>query len=342
MEATSRFAYLLDRYFQNEATDSERAELSLLIVSGAYDAELKEKIEAYLAADKGDRDISAGERKSVLEGILPAERARVIAFEGTSRWRWVAAAAMIVASSSIGLLMIGREGNVINTPIAQQQAQRIEASVYSGKQFIHLPDGSTVLLNEDSQLSFSDAFGGTLREVTLNGEAYFDVAHDPSRAFIVRTGKVTTTVMGTAFSVKAYKKDSEVKITVTRGKVQVSNETKTLGIITPDQQIAVNTITNAFVQTNLKAATETVWVDRALILDDVNMAEAAALIEERFKTKIVFAREDLKKCRITAAFLNGESLDQVLKVVSAVVLVEYTIQKDGNVKLAGEGCRNLN
>ncbi|MEX2235712.1 MAG: FecR domain-containing protein, partial [Cyclobacteriaceae bacterium] len=346
MEATSRFVYLLDRYFQNEATDVERTELSLLIDSGEYDAELKEKIEAYLGADKGRRDVSAEEAKSALEKILPAKQAKVIALEDTSRsnlrWGWVAAAAMVVASVSIGWFMIGREGDILNAPIAQQQAQRIEASVFSGKQFIRLPDGSTVLLNEDSELSFADTFGGESRQVILKGEAYFDVAHDPSRPFIIKTRNVTTTVLGTAFNVKAYEDDSEVKVTVTRGKVQVANERKTLGTITPDQQIAVNTATNAFVQTNLKAATETVWVDSALILNDVNMAQAATLIEDKFKAKIIFAREDLKECRITAAFLNGESLDQVMKVVSAVVLVEYTVQKDGIVKLDGKGCKNSN
>lgn len=342
MEATSRFVYLLDRYFQNEATNAERAELSLLIDSGEYDAELKEKIEAYPVDDKGHRDVSAEEAKSVLENIFPAKQARVIALEETTssnfKWGWVAAA-MVVASVSIGWFMIGREGNIFNAPIAQQQAQRLEVSVYSGTQFVHLPDGSTVLLNKDSELSYADTFGSESRQVILKGEAYFNVARDPSRPFIVRTRNVTTTVLGTAFNVKAYEDESEVKVTVTRGKVQVANERKTLGIITPDQQIAVNTATNTFVQTNLKAATETVWVDRALILDDLNMAQAAAVIEEKFKTKIFFAREELKECRITAAFLNGESLDQVMKVVSAVVLVEYTIQKDGNVKLDGKGCK---
>jgi transmembrane sensor len=346
MEASNRFVYLLDRSFQNKATDAERAELSLLIDSGEYDAELNAQIEAYLGADQGERDISAEGAKSVLENILPAEQRKVIALQEASRsnfrWGWVAAAAMVVLSVSIGWFMIGPEENIINAPIAERQVQRIETAVYNGKQFIHLPDGSTVLLNEDSELSYAHTFGSESRQVILKGEAYFDVAHDPSRPFIVRTGNVTTTVLGTAFNVKAYEEESEVKITVTRGKVQVVNESKTLGIITPDQQIAVNTSTNEFVQTNLKAATETAWADRSLILDDINMAQAAALIEEKFKTRMIFAQEDLKECRITAAFLNGESLDQVMKVVSAVVLVEYTIQKDGIVKLDGNGCKNSN
>lgn len=340
METTSRFAYLLDRYFQNTATNAESTELSLLIDSGQYDAELKEKIEAYLDADKGHRDVSAEEAKSLMENILSAKQAKVIALKETTRSNfklgWVAAAAMIVVS---GWFLIGRQENIFNAPITQQQAKRIKASMASGKQFIHLPDGSTVLLNEGSELSYAGTFGRESRQVILKGEAYFNVAHDPSRPFIVRTRNVTTTVLGTVFNVKAYEDESEIKVTVTRGKVQVANEQKTLGTITPDQQIAVNTTTNTFVQTNLKAATETVWVDRTLILDDLNMAQAAAMIEEKFKTKIFFAREDLKDCRITAAFLNGESLNQVMDVVSAVILVEYIIDEDGSVKLDGKGCK---
>lgn len=69
---------------------------------------------------------------------------------------------------------------------------------------MRLPDGSTVLLNEGSELSYSTSFGKQAREVTLTGEGYFDVQHNLSKPFKVLTGNVTTTVLGTAFNIKAY------------------------------------------------------------------------------------------------------------------------------------------
>lgn len=340
MEPTSRFSYLLDRYFQNKATIAENAELSILINSGQYDNELKGKIEAYLCADKGQQDVSEEEAKSVLDNILSGKPGRVIALQerkgSNFKWRWVAAAIVVVAS---GWFLIGRQENIFNGSGKRHAEHRTKVSFYSGKQFIQLPDGSTVLLNEGSELSYDSTFGSDKRKVFLKGEGYFNVAHDPSRPFIVKARNVITTVLGTAFNVKAYEGENEIKVTVARGKVQVANQTKMLGTITPNQQIAVNTITNSFVQTNLKASIETEWVNRALIFDDINMAQAAEAIEAKFKTKILFAREDLKDCRITAAFLNGESLEQVIKVVSAVVLVEYTIEPDGSVRLYGKGCQ---
>src|SRR5690606_2603405 len=71
-------------------------------------------------------------------------------------------------------------------------------------QLLLLPDGSTVLLNNNSSLDFPQQFTGDTREVILKGEAYFDIKPDASRPFIIHTGKVKTRVLGTAFNIRAY------------------------------------------------------------------------------------------------------------------------------------------
>jgi transmembrane sensor len=333
----NRFTELLQRYLEENISDAEEEELMQLILEGKNDEKIKGKIDVMLMNESTHEDISTGRAQEILKQILSTEKqTKVIPLQPQRTWRWVAAAA--VAAIAVTAVWWTTRVNTASEQILTQQEDRLQPSVFSGKQFIHLPDGSTVLLNEGSELTYSESFGQQTREVTLTGEGYFDVQHDPSKPFKVLTGKVTTTVLGTAFNVKAYPDQKEIKVTVTRGKVKVGDTQRTYGLITPDQQIAVNTTTYDFVQSNIKAESATAWKSKYMILDDVSMEVAAAIIAEKYNVRVVFGNDDLKKCRITATFLNEENLDQVLTVVTGVVQANFTMQRDGNVKIDGKGC----
>jgi transmembrane sensor len=337
---SNRFNQLLDRYLANEASAEEQRELMDSIQAGADDELIKNRIDAMLTADTGQQDMSMERAQLLLERIFSTEKqpAKVVPLNPVRTWRWVAAAAVVAIAATAGWWQYNKEVPVEKIgPIAQQEEK--QPAVFSGKQFIHLPDGSTVLLNEGSELSYAASFGEQAREVVLKGEGYFDVQHDPARPFKVLTGKVTTTVLGTAFNIKAYPGQKEIKVTVTRGKVKVGDARRTYGQIAPDQQITVNTLTYHFTQSNTKAAVATEWKSNYLILDDVSMEAAAAIIEEKYHAKIIFGNEELKACRFTATFLNGEDLEQVLAVVSGVVQASYTRLPDGAIRMEGNGCK---
>lgn len=311
-----------------------------LIREGSHDETLSNSIHAMLLTGQVREDMDSQTARKMLKGIIASanEEQKIVAIQTTARnWGWVAAAAVLMIAVSAGW-WISRTEPAPPQVIALQEKKQ-ESAFFTGKQFLRLPDGSTVLLNEESDLSYSTSFGKQTREVTLRGEGYFDVQHDPSKPFQVRTGNVTTTVLGTAFNVKAYPGEQEVKVTVTRGKVQVGNDRRTFAIITPDQQIAVNILTNDFVQTDLKAEQSVTWHNQYLILDNISMEEAAKTISEKYNVKIILANDDLKNCRITATFLDGEDLDQVLTVVSGVLQARYLKQLDGHVKVEGKGCK---
>lgn len=335
---STRFTELLKLYLDDKATSEEQEELMQLIHEGSYDEALKDSINATLFNSSFCEDMDPEKAHKVLKGILGTvnEEEKIIPIRPARNWRWVAAAAFLVMAASAGWWVLKME------PAPQQlitMQEKLSTAVFTGKQFVNLPDGSSVLLNEGSELSYSDSFGKRAREVALTGEGYFDVRHDPSKPFKVLTGKVTTTVLGTAFNVRAYPGQQEIKVTVTRGKVQVGDDQRTFGVITPDQQIAVNTATNDFVKTDFDAEKAEAWKSRYLILDDVSMEDAVKTMEKKYKVKITLANDELKECRISATFLNDESLEQVLTVVSGVVHATYSIQPDGNVKIKGEGCK---
>ena len=335
---SNRFTELLNRYLDDKATGAEREEFMRLLHEGSYDEVIKEKVDDLLLNDRVLEEMDAHRTRQILKDIIADRQEGVIPIRrGSSAWPWVAAAAVLMITVSVGWWISG------TAPVPQQlitlQEEKPQTVVYSGRQFVRLPDGSTVLLNEDTELSYAPSFGERDREVTLTGEGFFDVRHDPTKTFRVLTGGVTTTVLGTAFNVKAYPGEDEIKVTVTRGKVKVDGEERTFGTITPDQQIAVNTITNEFVQTNLKSETVRIWQSQYLILDDISLEEAAKTIGEKYKVKIALANDQLKICKITATFLNGEDLDQVLTVVTGVIHASYSMLPDGSVIIEGKGCK---
>src|SRR5439155_8152 len=87
--------------------------------------------------------------------------------------------------------------------------------------YMVLPDGTQVWLNAESRITYSNTFNKSLREVNLEGEAYFDVTHDAAHPFIVHTSSIAIKVLGTAFTVKSYASDKTIEATLLRGSIEV-------------------------------------------------------------------------------------------------------------------------
>lgn len=333
----NRFTELLNLYLDDKATAEERRELMHLIHQGNHDDTIKEVIDATFVTGEVSHTVDFEASQKILQQIIQEKDARTLTVPRSSaRWKWVAAAAILLVSVALGWLRL--EKPTVSENEVALHVENLKPVVFSGKQFIRLPDGSTALLNEGSELRYASSFGRQNRAVTLSGEAFFDVRHDTSLPFTVLTGKITTTVLGTAFNVRAYPGQEEIKVTVTRGRVEVKDDQRTLGIITPDQQIAVQTTTNDFVQKTVNADEENAWQSQYLILDDVSLEEAVKTIGNRYKVRITLANEQLKACRISATFLEGETLDQVLTVVSGVIQATFVVLPDGNARIEGQGC----
>lgn len=104
----------------------------------------------------------------------------------------------------------------------------VEQKTNNGQQLnLTLPDSTLVTLNAGSTLSYPEAFSDTLREVTLTGEAFFDVKRNPDAPFVIHTGDVITKVLGTRFNVRAYPENEDVQVAVVEGKVKVKAVTGT-------------------------------------------------------------------------------------------------------------------
>lgn len=220
------------------------------------------------------------------------------------------------------------------TPVTE--AEMIVVKTTDEHQKIILPDGSSVILNDHSSISYPKTFTKN-REVYLKGEGYFDIKHNETAPFVVFTGSLSTTVLGTAFNIKAYDNDNNIHVTVTRGKVGVVDSNKHVIYVMPNQQVIFN-------KYQRKSNLETVvvknviqWQESDIFFDDVSMEQAVQELSKRFNNTISFANEQAKKCRFTATFLKGESLEEILKVICSFNNVHYQTTA-GGITIEGEGC----
>lgn len=245
-------------------------------------------------------------------------------------WRPVAAAATIlVFFTAVWLLW------PVNNPV--QPLATWKAPV-GHLRFLRLPDSSSVWVNAGSQLKFPASFGAKTREVYLSGEAYFDVRHKSTCPFIIHTGPVTTTVLGTAFNIREDPTTHQVTITVKRGKVSVARDKQQLAVLLPDQQVIVKPQFVEAVLQQVKPGEIAAWRGGELHFENVAFTDAAKQLEDRFGVTISFSNDKLKNCRFSASASADEPLDEVLKVMCSFNNANFRRQADGHILISGEGC----
>lgn len=340
-----RLTHLLQKYADKTCSQAEYAELMTII----NDEDNYEEIDLVMN-DEWEHHISSpkmeqGRVDQLFDKILAAgkfseEVKKPVKLNQNRSWTvWAAAALLLGTFVFLYDNQTAAPDKVIEVKTAAHNIRpSVNIAAVAEHRKINLPDGSIVVLNNGSTLEFPEQFLGMSREVILKGEGYFDIRHDAEKPFIVHTGKISTTVLGTAFNVKAYDKENDVVVTVTRGKVIVKNEQKTLGIIVPNQQIVFNKVQMKSSIMPVLAKQTVEWQEKDLFFDDVTMEEAMLQLAKRFNITISFANEASKSCRFTATFLKGESLDEILQIITSFNHIAY--QKNaGEVMISGNGCK---
>jgi transmembrane sensor len=332
---------LLQRYVDDTITAEEREVLMRAIDRGTYDKDIDVVIGQLLGQEITVADMDEIRAREILRGILSEQKAKpVIATKTRSIRRYAfistAAAVLLIAIISAWYILAQKHQDVEKTVFSRNEVIRQTGPEhFSGKQYVRLPDGSTVLLNEKSDLSYNYTLssGQGLREVYLAGEGYFDIHHDVSRPFLVHIGDLTVRVLGTAFNVKAYSGDNEVQIAVTRGKVEVIRDDKNYGVITPDEQIIINTLTDEYAQSRVDSESVTSWKNNYLVIDNLDIEDAIQLIANKYDVSIEINDRSLRKHRVTATFLNNENLEHVLMVLCEVINAKYYVDDKDEIQI---------
>lgn len=214
---------------------------------------------------------------------------------------------------------------------------------------VRLPDGSLVVLQSHSRISYLHKFHSDKREVYLLGEAFFDIQKNSKQPFYVYANELVTKVLGTSFNIRAYEEDKEVRVEVKSGRVSVfaSNSKEALTnnlsldgiILTPNQKATfgrksseiVRKIVDEPLLLNVPSSNESFSFNRT------NAANVFLLLEKSYGVNIDFDEESLSNCTITAELAN-EPLFEKLNMICAVIESSYE-SIDGQIIINSKGCK---
>ena len=194
------------------------------------------------------------------------------------------------------------------------------------KACVTLPDGSKAWLNSLSKLTYNSNYNKEKRTLQLDGEAYFEVAHNPQKPFIVMSNDISVEALGTSFGVKAYNEDIEISSILMKGKVRVTTPAG-ITILKPNERVLydkTNKIANKLKVTN--AIDFTGWIHNELRFENESLGEIAKNIQRIYNVKIIFASERLKKLRYTGTVENN-SLESVLNIITLTSPISFQVDK---------------
>lgn len=220
----------------------------------------------------------------------------------------------------------------------KDKVRYLETEKLAYTKYLLLPDGSKVIVHNNSKLEYPSVFNGKTREVTLTGEAFFDIKHDEDKPFIIHTGQVTTTVLGTAFNIQAYPGAGNIIVTVTRGKVRVEDNHKVLAVLTRDYQLVYD-LPKADAQNKTVVAQEIIkWTNSDMNFEDVPFETIIEQISKRYQVDILFANEEIKKCPVRATFSGTETIEEIITKLCLARNATYKKSNEGKFIIEGKGC----
>lgn len=204
---------------------------------------------------------------------------------------------------------------------------------------IVLPDSSKIWLNGSSYLSYDQSYNDAERTVILKGEAFFEVAKNPHKPFIVFGNQSRTEVLGTSFNISAYDSIPYVDIDVNSGKVAFSSinspEKKVLLTKGQSAKFDLNTLAlNAITNQNPNYAA---WRTKRLVFEDAEIQHVIEDLNQYFDIRIVLESQNIGLCRLTSTFFDP-SIAEILQVLQFTLDIEHS-QKAGEYTLSGTGCK---
>jgi ferric-dicitrate binding protein FerR (iron transport regulator) len=263
----------------------------------------------------------------------------------------------LAAASVTGLLFLA--GRYLLFPSATTaQSENVIVAQRGTKSKLLLPDGTQVWLNSDSRIIYANSFNDTIREVRLEGEAYFDVVKDVKRPFIVHTSGINIRVLGTAFNVKSYPQEPTIEATLVRGLIEVEKNNQPQSsriLLKPNEKLVYNkqmdqlqsasnpaavhsgteqtaasvakpeTILISTLPRNLSDSVraETSWVYGKLIFEAERFSELAPRMERWFNIRIRFRDEKVANYRFTGVF-QDENIGDALHALQLTASFTYT------------------
>ena len=354
METPERIWFLLSRSLSGDASEQDKEELNRLLQQQPELMQQYEMLHQLWAINTpANEEPAAGDkidRILQLAAVENGDKQSVSPVVRIKKWRKLYWAAAIIAALSISSWLF----------IEWKNKQRVLAAnevvaPKGSKTRTILPDGSTVWLNAGSRIVYAN-FNGPVREITLEGEAYFDVVSVMSatthqkKPFIVHAGAIDIKVLGTAFNVKSYPEEKTIETTLIRGLVQITRKGDTQGapvylhpnekIVLPANNADAGTISAPVTTTQNTQAPqqivhidstikenehiETAWVYNRLEFRGDNFEQLALKLERWYNIRIYFEDEAARQLVFNGS-LQNETVEQAFMALKAAVPFNISI-----------------
>ena len=337
-----RIVELLTRKIAGEATPEELGELSYLLTKYPDSVYYEALLEQVWELGNNERAVNLDETfnnhklkfQSELDFDVNAEIKPV----------YYKRPAFLLAALFCILLLIAT--HFIKSYIPINKEERIEVVAGKGvRKEIKLPDGTVVQLNSDSRISYDmDMKNSATRNVQLTGEAFFKVAHNKSKPFIVKTDKVSIKVLGTEFNLRDYPGDVESETTLMKGSVEltINGRSDQKFILKPSEKLALRrkeekqssqksnsvlVIENiAPVRVgNQEYIEEISWTENKFVFENESFDELIPKLERWFNVKIKLDDSKIKSYKFTGIFMN-ENIIQALEAMQLIKSFNYKLE----------------
>ena len=312
---------LIEKYFDGNITDAEIKELSDWIKndrhlqnwweeefskSGAgINPVLRDKLFARIKEQTQGKEETQGK-----------ENPRTIRM---NPWKWAAAIVLPICIAFFTYYLVD-SSQTVGAPFIVKADKGDKAT-------IELPDGTNVVLNSASQLSYLNNFGENGRRVQLNGEAYFKVAHDEKCAFIVQVGDLEVKVLGTSFNVSAYEDAKDVTVVLLEGKVGVYAQ-KTSHIMKPGDKIEYNKATHKITATQVHPSDYIEWTKGNIYFEKESLENIMKTLSRIYDVEIRFDSNKLPNEYFTGT-IPGGGIQNALNIL--MLTSPFYYEMDGSV-----------
>jgi transmembrane sensor len=272
----------------------------------------------------------------------------VIPMRARSKGIWmrrIAAASIIIPLFSAGVLLLTQNFDRSNKYTGVLNADEMERKISpSGeKSMLFLTDGTRIWLNGNSKLSYARDFQTkNTRDVYLEGEAFFDVAHDARKPFVVHTSTIRIKVLGTSFNVKSYSEEETIETTLVHGKVSIEQSdekgNRIGGIeLAPNQRAIFNKESRLINIKQVGKENTGSWRQERLVFEEERMSSVIEQMEKWYQVKIHVEGSRQLDCKLTAS-IGTETLEEFLKLMELTHGIGYTVSgKD--VFITGTLCK---
>ena len=235
-------------------------------------------------------------------------------------WQQIAVACIIIVLGLVNYRMIDKQKQLStqNFMVLAEKGQRA---------FITLPDSTKVWLNSDTKISYPADYGLKERNVTLVGEAYFEVAKNPDKRFIVEAKGMQVEALGTSFNVNAYQNDNKIIASLFSGSVRVSYD-RHVAILKPHESVKVDLLNRSFSRYKDESMQNiALWRKNEITFDGESLEEITHIMSRLYNTTICIEDESLKKVCYIGTIRNN-NLENFIDIINLTTPVVYENKGD--------------